>query len=496
MSVNSNPGFHSTPPDLTIEELIVNQNFIGGQWQSSRSGKTFEVHNPATGELVGTVPDSDESDLKEAIDIAYRAFYAWSRLTAGHRASLLQSWRSLILDHLEPLAELLTSEQGKPLTEAIGEIRYAASFVEFSAEQAKRANGEIIPTHLEDKRVMVYRQPVGVVAAITPWNFPAAMVTRKVAPALAAGCSVIIKPAHQTPLLALALARLAEQAGIPPGVINVVTTMDAQRCGEIFCENPRVAKISFTGSTAIGKKLMAQSAGALKKLSLELGGNAPFIVFEDADLDEAVNGAMASKFRNSGQTCICANRFIIQESVLEAFTEKLVQESSCLRLGNGLMRGIDQGPLINQQAVERLDALVKDAVEKGAEVLCGGKLHMLGGTFYEPTVLRNVTSSMRVTKEETFGPIAPVLSFKTEEEAIAIANDTRYGLAAYFYSNDLKRFWRVSEQLEFGVIGHNSGMISTEIAPFGGWKESGQGREGSHHGINEFLELKYVLTDI
>lgn len=496
MSANINSGFATTNPEWTLGDLKCEQMYSAGAWRNALSGKTFDVFNPVNQEIVGSVPDCDGNDLEIAIESAHKNFYVWSRLTAGHRASLLQSWRELILEHLDPLSQLLTIEQGKPITEAIGEIRYAASFVEFAAEQAKRVNGEIIPPHLEDKRVLVYRQPIGVVAAITPWNFPAAMVTRKIAPALAAGCSVIIKPAAQTPLIALAFAKLAEQAGIPAGVINVVTTQDAENCGRLFASDPRIAKISFTGSTAVGKKLMAASASSLKKLSLELGGNAPFLVFEDADLDAAVSGAIASKFRNSGQTCICANRFLIQESVLESFLEKLVNESSCLRLGNGLMRGIDQGPLISQQAVERLDALVKEAIDMGAKLLCGGKVHALGGTFYEPTVLTNVTSEMRLAREEIFGPVAPVMTFRDEDEAIAIANQTRYGLAAYFYTNDLKRFWKLSEQLEFGVVGHNTGMISTEIAPFGGIKESGMGREGSQHGINEFTELKYVCSEI
>ena len=496
MSLNSTSGFIDANAEWTFEDLKLDQVYIGGKWKDSATQATFEVTNPVDDQIVGRVPDCDERDIDLAIESAYRSFYVWSRLTAGHRASLLQSWRQLILDNLEPLAQLLTTEQGKPITEAIGEIRYAASLVEFAAEHAKRVNGEIIPPHLEDKRVLVYRQAIGVVAAITPWNFPAAMVTRKVAPAMAAGCAVVVKPAHQTPLIALALAKLAEQAGIPPGVLNVVTTLDAPKCGAIFAEDPRVAKISFTGSTAVGKKLMAQSAMTLKKLSLELGGNAPFLVFQDADIDAAVSGAIASKYRNSGQTCICANRFLIQESILEEFVTKLVRESSCLRLGNGLMRGIDQGPLISKEAVAKLDALIQEAIAGGAKLLCGGKLHPLGGTFYEPTVLRDVTPDMRIAREEIFGPVAPVLSFKSEEEAIATANQTRYGLAAYFYTNDLKRFWQVSEQLEFGVVGHNTGMISTEIAPFGGMKESGIGREGSQHGIFEFTELKYVCSEI
>ena len=496
MSPTSSASYKSSDPDLNIDDLIQSGMFIGGVWAPSSSGQTFEVLNPADNAFIGRVPNGNEQDVLNAIESASRNFQAWSRLTAGHRAILMQSWHELILEHLDPLSQLLTTEQGKPITESITEIRYAASFVEWFAEQAKRVNGEIIPPHLEDKRVLVYRQPIGVVAAITPWNFPAAMITRKVAPAIAAGCTVVLKPAPQTPLTALAIAKLAEVAGIPAGVINVVTTLDSEMCGKVFCREHKVAKISFTGSTRVGKLLMAQAAPTLKKLSLELGGNAPFLVFEDANVDDAVDGLITSKFRNSGQTCICANRIIVQESIAEEFVRKLVKEAEGLRLGNGLMRGVDQGPLINSEAIERLDALVQDAVSKGAKVITGGKRHALGGTFFEPTVLTGVTSDMRVTSEEIFGPLAPILTFRTEEEAIALANNTRYGLAAYFYTNDLNRFWRVSEQLESGVVGHNSGMISTEIAPFGGVKESGIGREGSHHGIAEYTELKYVCSQV
>jgi succinate-semialdehyde dehydrogenase/glutarate-semialdehyde dehydrogenase len=476
--------------------LLRTQAYIGGEWVNADSGATREVHNPATGERLGTVPDLGAGETRRAIELASRAFPAWAAKTAKERATLLRRWYELMMANQDDLAVLMTAEQGKPLAESKGEIAYAASFIEWFAEEGKRLYGDLIPGHQGDKRLMVMRQPVGVVAAITPWNFPAAMITRKVGPALAAGCTVVCKPAIQTPYSALAMAELAARAGIPAGVLNVVTGVDAAAIGGEMTSNPLVRKLTFTGSTGVGKKLMAQCAGTVKKLSLELGGNAPFIVFEDADLDAAVAGAIASKYRNTGQTCVCANRLLVQSSVYETFTRKLVEAVSKLRVGDGLAGATDQGPLIDAKALEKVEQHVADAVSKGAQIALGGKRHSLGGTFFEPTVITNVKPGMLMAREETFGPVAPLFRFETEAEAIRLANDTEFGLAAYFYTRDLARSWRVSEALEYGIVGLNTGLISTEIAPFGGIKESGVGREGSKYGILDYTELKYVCVGL
>jgi succinate-semialdehyde dehydrogenase/glutarate-semialdehyde dehydrogenase len=448
--------------------------------------------NPATGEKLGTVPDMGAAETRRAIEAAAAAFPAWAAKTAKDRAAILRRWYELMMAHQDDLALIMTAEQGKPLAESKGEIAYAASFIEWFAEEGKRLYGDVIPTHQADKRLLVLRQPIGVVAAITPWNFPAAMITRKAGPALAAGCTFVCKPAHQTPYSALAMAELGRRAGIPAGVLNVVTGRDAAAIGAEMTSNPIVRKITFTGSTAIGKKLMAQSAGTLKKLSLELGGNAPFIVFEDADLDAAVAGAVVSKYRNTGQTCVCANRFLVHSSVYEAFTNKLVDAVSQLRVGDGLKGATDQGPLIDAKALAKVEQHVADAVSRGAQIAHGGKRHALGGTFYQPTIVTNVTNDMLMAREETFGPVAPLLRFDTESQAIRMANDTEFGLASYFYTRDLARSWRVAEALEYGIVGLNTGLISTEVAPFGGIKESGIGREGSRYGILDYTELKYL----
>ena len=438
------------------------------------------------------MPDLGQAETRAAIEAANAAFPGWSGKLAKERAAILRRWYELQREHKEDLALLMTAEQGKPLAEARAEVDYAASFTEFYAEEAKRILGEIIPTPKKSGRMLVLKQPVGVVGAITPWNFPLAMITRKISPALAAGCTVVVKPAPETPLCALALAELAMQAGVPPGVLNVVTG-DAVAIGGELTSNPLVRMITFTGSTEVGKLLMRQSADTVKKLSLELGGNAPFIVFDDADLDAAVEGALASKYRNSGQTCVCANRILVQDGIYDRFAEKLAEAAAKLKVGAGTEEGVVQGPLINEAALAKVEAHVKDAVAKGAKVLTGGKRHALGRTFYEPTVLADVTPEMQIAQEETFGPVAPLFRFRDEAEAIALANGTPSGLAAYFYTRDLARAWRVAEALEYGMIGVNEGIISSELAPFGGVKESGQGREGSHHGIDEFVELKYVM---
>jgi succinate-semialdehyde dehydrogenase/glutarate-semialdehyde dehydrogenase len=451
------------------------------------------VRNPATSAQLGTIPKMGAGETRRAIAAAKRALPAWGARTAKDRAILLRRWFDLITQHEQDLAVLMTAEQGKPLAESKGEIAYAASFIEWFAEEGKRLYGDIIPGHQADKRIMVLRQPVGVVAAITPWNFPAAMITRKAGPALAAGCTMVLKPATQTPFSALALGELAQRAGIPPGVFNVITGSAAAIGGEMT-SNPTVRKVTFTGSTEIGKKLIEQCAGTVKKLSLELGGNAPFIVFDDADLDAAVQGAIASKYRNTGQTCVCANRLLVQEGVYEEFARKLAEAVGKLRVGDGLKGATDQGPLIDANAVAKVEEHVADAVAKGAKILTGGKRHALGGTFFEPTILTGVTPQMAVAREETFGPVAPLFKFKTEAEAIAMANDTEFGLAAYVYTRDLARSWRVCEAIEYGIVGLNTGIISTEVAPFGGVKESGSGREGSKYGILDYTELKYVCV--
>jgi len=475
--------------DKPTISLARNKCYVDGQWVGEPK---VAVTNKATGDIIARVPDFGEAETRQAIEAANRAFLGWSKMLAKERSKRIRKWFDLMIDHADELALLLTNEQGKPLTEAKGEILYAAGFVEFFAEEAKRVYGETIPTFKADARIVVIKQPIGVVAAITPWNFPAAMITRKVAPALAVGCTVVCKPASETPLTALALAELADRAGIPKGVFNVITGK-AGAIGKELTSNPDVRMLTFTGSTEIGRILMAQCAPTIKKLGLELGGNAPFIVFDDADLDKAVAGAMASKYRNAGQTCVCANRIYVQEGVYGTFAEKLAAEVNKMRVGPGTEQGVTTGPLINKAAVEKVEEHVADALAKGASVVTGGRRHALGGNFYEPTILANVTSQMLVAREETFGPVAPLFKFKTEEDVIAQANDTPFGLAAYFYSRDIGRVWRVAEAIECGIIGINEGIISNEVAPFGGFKQSGLGREGSHHGIEEFLEVKYML---
>jgi len=466
---------------------------IDGKWLPADSGRTTEIHNPANGELLGTVPVMVAGESRRAIEAAHAAMPAWSKKTAGERAKIMRRWFDLMLANVDDLAVIMTAEQGKPLAESKGEIAYAASFIEWFAEEGKRIYGDIIPGHQADKRIMVLRQPIGVVAAITPWNFPAAMITRKAAPALAAGCTFVCKPALQTPYSALAMGELAQRAGIPPGVFNVVTG-DAAAIGGEFTGNDKVRKVSFTGSTPVGKLLMSQCAGTVKKVALELGGNAPFLVLDDADLDAAVTGAIQSKYRNTGQTCVCANRFIVQSKIYDAFAQKLTEAVRGLRVGDGLKGETDQGPLIDAKALAKVEEHVADARAKGATIVTGGERHALGGTFYEPTVLTNVSAKMTLAREETFGPVAPLFRVETDEEAVRLANDTEFGLAAYVYTRDLTRSWRVTEALEYGIVGLNTGLISTEVAPFGGVKESGIGREGSKYGILEFTELKYICV--
>ncbi len=476
---------------LNDERLFRTRCYIGGEWRQAAAAKALSVTDPATRETIGTVPQMDAADTAAAIDIAEQAWPAWRARSGKERAALLRQWHDLVLQHHADLAVIMTTEQGKPLTEAKAEVVYAASFIEWFAEEAKRVYGDVIDHPSADHRIVVLKQPIGVAAAITPWNFPAAMITRKCAPALAAGCPVIVKPAEQTPYSALALAELADRAGIPKGIFNVITG-EPEIVGGELTRSAKVRKLSFTGSTEIGKLLMRQCAGTVKKLSLELGGNAPFIVFADADLDAAVAGAMASKYRNTGQTCVCANRFLVQERVYMEFAEKFSHAVSALHVGNGFEDGVQQGPLIDMPAVAKVEAHLADAVQKGAQVVTGGRRHALGGTFFEPTVLTNVNTAMLLTREETFGPVAPLIAFGDDEEAIRIANDTPFGLAAYFYSRDIGRVWRVAEALEFGIVGINEGVISNEVAPFGGVKESGLGREGSKYGTDEYLEIKYL----
>ena len=466
---------------------------IGGEWLAADSGLTTEIRNPANGALLGTVPQMGAGEARRAIEAAHAAMPGWAKKTAGERARLMRKWFDLMMANQEDLAVIMTAEQGKPLAESRGEIAYAASFIEWFAEEGKRLYGDIIPGHQPDKRIMVLRQPVGVVAAITPWNFPAAMITRKAGPALGAGCPIVIKPAPQTPFSALAMAELAQRAGIPPGVVNVVTG-DAVAIGGEFTGNDKVRKLSFTGSTQVGKLLMSQCAGTVKKVALELGGNAPFLVLDDADVDAAVAGALASKYRNTGQTCVCANRFIVQSKVYDAFAAQLADAVRGLRVGNGLEGETDQGPLIDARALAKVEKHVADARSKGAKVLVGGQRHAPGGTFYEPTVLTGASRDMILAREETFGPVAPLFKVDSDEEAVRLANDTEFGLAAYVYTRDLVRSWRVTEALEYGIVGLNTGLISTEVAPFGGMKESGTGREGSKYGILEFTELKYICV--
>lgn len=481
---------------LNDPSLLRQQAYVNGHWCEADSGARTEIRNPATDEVIGSVPNMGRAETRRAIEAAQAAQPAWRALTAKERANRLRQWFNLIMANQEDLARIMTAEQGKPLTEARGEIAYAASFIEWFAEEAKRAYGDVIPAHAGDKRILVQKEPVGVTAAITPWNFPSAMITRKAGPALAAGCAMVLKPAPQTPFSALALAVLAERAGIPAGLLSVIPAdVDASReVGGELCDNPIVRKMSFTGSTGVGIKLMQQCAPSLKKLSLELGGNAPFIVFDDADLDAAVEGAIISKFRNAGQTCVCANRLYVQDAVYDAFAAKLQAAVAKLKVGNGMLEGITTGPLINAEAVAKVQRHLQDALDKGATLLGGGS--SLGGNFFEPTIVTGVTAEMAVAREETFGPLAPLFRFNDEAEVIRQANDTEFGLAAYFYARDLSRVFRVAEALEYGMVGINTGVISTEVAPFGGMKSSGLGREGSKYGLDEYLEIKYLCLGV
>ena len=475
----------------SYKNLLFKQSYINGKWTSGNK-KNIDVINPADGTIVSQVEDQGIQGLKNAIDAAHQAFPTWKKKTAKHRSGILMKWYSLIMESRDELAHIMTLESGKPLEECKGEISYGAAFIQWYAEQAKRNNGSTIPGFTENSRIQVLRQPVGVVGSITPWNFPMAMITRKIAPALAVGCTVVARPSILTPLTALALASLADQAGFPKGVVNIVVGEDSSGMGKELCENPKVAKLSFTGSTRVGKLLMEQCSQDLKRISLELGGNAPFIVFSDANLDDAVAGAIAGKFRFSGQTCVCVNRFLVHEDIYDDFVEKFVAKAKALKLGNGLEKDVKIGPLINKDAIEKMEDFMKDVKVKGGEVVCGGE--KIDNYFFPPTVIKHATKDMKFAKDEIFGPIAPVFKFKTEEEAITMANDTEFGLASYFYTNDLNRSIRVSEALEYGMVGLNTGLISSEVAPFGGIKHSGQGREGSVYGLDDFVELKYICT--
>lgn len=470
--------------------LLCRQAFIGGQWTDATTRKTFDVTNPATGELIGPVPDMDRGDAARAIEAAYAAWPAWREKTVKERSALLKKWFDLMNLHAEALARLMTIESGKVISESRGEVAYGSAFIEWFAEEAKRLYGDVIPPHTPDRRLVVIRQSVGVVGAITPWNFPLAMITRKVGPALAAGCPVVVKPPSETPLTALAIAKLAAEAGFPKGVYNTITSSDSSAIGKEFCENPKMRKLSFTGSTPVGKILMEQSASNLKKLSLELGGNAPFIVFDDADLEAAVKGALQSKYRHNGQTCVCVNRILVQDGIYDAFVSRFTEAVRGLQTGDVLSETVQVGPLINEKGLKKVEEHIEDALQKGAQLATGG--NRIRGLFFEPTVLTGATPDMRIAKEEVFGPVAPVFRFTTEEEAIRMANDTEYGLASYFYSRDVNRCWRVAEALEYGMVGINEGIISTELAPFGGIKESGFGREGSKYGMEYYTELKYL----
>ena len=481
--------------ELRNSGLLRSTNFIGGKWIAADDGGQLAVHDPANGQLLAEVPLCGANETRRAIAAADAAWPEWRGLTARRRGQLLQKWAALIVANADDLARLMTAECGKPLAEATGEVAYGVSFIDWFAEEGKRVYGETIPSPAADKRLVVVKQPIGVCAAITPWNFPLAMITRKVAPALAAGCPVVVKPAEQTPLTALALAVLAEEAGFPAGVFNVVTGTPAAIGGELTA-NPTVRKLSFTGSTAVGRLLMAQCAPTVKKLSLELGGNAPFIVFDDADVNAAVDGAIAAKYRNTGQTCVCANRFLVQAGIYEEFASRLAERVRTMKVGAGSEAGVTQGPLINGAGLAKVERHVADAVDQGARLLCGGQRHALGGNFFEPTVLADVTPAMQVAREETFGPVAALFRFTTEAEAVAMANDTEFGLAAYFFTRDIARCWRVGEALEYGMVGVNTGLISNEVAPFGGVKQSGLGREGSKYGIEDYLEIKYLCFDI
>jgi succinate-semialdehyde dehydrogenase/glutarate-semialdehyde dehydrogenase len=482
--------------NLHDQTLFRQQAYVAGAWIEADHGAVSIITNPATGEALGQVPELGAAETRRAVEAAHGALPGWRAMTAQARAGILRRWFHLLMENQEDLATLMTLEQGKPLAEARGEMAYAASFLEWFAEEGRRVYGEVIPPHQADKRVLVFKEPVGVCAAITPWNFPAAMITRKAGAALAAGCTMVVKPAPQTPFSALALAVLAERAGLPAGVLNIVTG-PAQAIGDEILDNPLVRKLSFTGSTRTGKYLMQRCAGTLKRLSLELGGNAPFIVFDDADLDAAVAGALVSKYRNSGQTCVCANRFLVQEGIYDAFAARLTEAvREQLKVGNGLEPGVMQGPLIDEAALAKVEQHVADAVAKGAKVLTGGRRHALGRTFYEPTVLADVTAEMLAAREETFGPVAPLFRFQTDEDAVQLANATEFGLAAYFYSRDVRRVFRIAEALQYGMVGVNTGLISTEVAPFGGVKESGFGREGSKYGIEEYLDIKYLCIGL
>ena len=480
---------------LSDPSLLQTQAFINNQWVDGENGATFDVSNPARGDVIAQVADLSRADLARAIDGAEAAQKKWAALTAKERCNILRNWYNLMMEHQSDLAMILTAEMGKPLAEAMGEIAYGASFVEFFAEEAKRNYGETIPGHQADKRITVIKQPIGVAASITPWNFPNAMITRKAAPALAAGCAFVARPSELTPLSALDLGVLAQRAGLPAGILQIVPSNDASASGKEFCENSKVRKLTFTGSTRVGRILLGQAAEQVKKCSMELGGNAPFIVFDDADLDEAVIGAMACKFRNNGQTCVCANRIYVQAGVYEEFTKRFKVAVEAMKVGDGFA-GADLGPLISKPALAKVEDHIADALSKGAVVATGGKPHDLGGTFFEPTILTGVTQDMTVSKEETFGPMAPLFKFENVDDVIAMANDTIFGLAAYFYAKDLSRVYKVAEALEYGIIGVNTGIISTEVAPFGGVKQSGLGREGSHHGMDEYLELKYICMSV
>ncbi|NVK73817.1 MAG: NAD-dependent succinate-semialdehyde dehydrogenase [Oceanospirillaceae bacterium] len=478
---------------LAQPNLLKSQSYVNGEWIAADSGKTFAIINPANGDHIIDVADLGAEETTLAVEAAEKAQKEWQARTAKERATLLRRWNQLILDNQDDLAKLMTLEQGKPLAEAKGEVAYGASFIDWFADEARRLNGDVIPTYAKDKRVLTIKQPIGVVAAITPWNFPIAMITRKAGPALAAGCAIVIKPSDETPLCALALAELAHQAGIPAGVLNVVVGKDAKAIGGVLTGHPTVRKLSFTGSTPVGKLLLSQCAQTVKRTSMELGGNAPFIVFDDADLDAAVEGAIASKYRNAGQTCVCANRILVQEGIYDAFAEKLAQRVASLKTGDGFAEGVNIGPLINPAAISKVEQLVGDAIEKGAKALIGGSTAATAGAqFFEPTILTGVTEDMEIFSNEIFGPVAPLFKFKTEEEAVTMANNTPFGLASYFYSQNIARIWRVSEALEYGMVGINEGIISSEVAPFGGVKESGSGREGSQYGIDEYVEIKYL----
>ncbi|NDU99690.1 NAD-dependent succinate-semialdehyde dehydrogenase [Pseudoroseicyclus tamaricis] len=481
---------------LKNTSLLRQDAYIDGEWRPATSGKRFDVRNPARGDVIASVADLSREELATAIDAAYDAQPGWAAKTGKERAKIMHRWYELMMENQEDLAILMTAEQGKPLTESRTEIAYGAGFIEWFAEEAKRVYGETIPAHQPNLRIQVIKQPIGVAAGITPWNFPNAMIARKVAPALAAGCSFVSRPASLTPLSALAMAALAEEAGVPPGVFSVVPTTSSSEAGKEFCENPKVRKLTFTGSTEVGRTLLAQAADQVMKCSMELGGNAPFIVFDDADLDEAVKGAIACKFRNNGQTCVCANRIYVQEGVYDAFAAKLTEAVKALKVGDGLDDGTELGPLIEPKAIEKVEAHLKDAREKGGEVLTGGRPSDYGAQFYEPTVVKNATQEMMVAREETFGPFAPLFRFTDEAQVIEMANDTIFGLASYFYAKDLSRVTKVAEALEYGIVGVNTGIISTEVAPFGGVKQSGLGREGSRHGIEDYLEMKYICTDV